>query len=369
MSLSGNLRTMALPDILQWIAQGRKTGTLHLEQRTVSKHLSFKDGAIFSSWSNDPREHLGQYLVSQRYVSEEQLFRGLLAQEQEGRLIGSILVDSGILSADALSQSLRQKACESIYDLFLWPEARFEFKDGELPENVHIHLDLQVQGVILEGIRRVDEWARIKQVFPSMRTRFEPVASAAAREDPREQQALSLAGAGKTLAETALEMHLTDFETAALLFDLHARGLIRVAEAPEEKAPGDPVTAIAELLKTAQVRLGEKRYDEAAKAYEGVLAIDRLNQNAKKGLLAVAEARSRERTLRRVPLQKVPVLTRDLAALTRENFDPQEGFVLSRVNGEWDVRSILKLIPIPEDDSILIFARLLDRGVIALQDP
>ncbi len=63
------------------------------------------------------------------------------------------------------------------------------------------------------------------------------------------------------------------------------------------------------------------------------------------------------------------MLTRELAALTQENFDPQEGFVLSRVNGQWDVKSILKLIPMPEDDAILIFSRLLERGVIDLQEP
>ena len=38
-----------------------------------------------------------------------------------------------------------------------------------------------------------------------------------------------------------------------------------------------------------------------------------------------------------------------LADLTRENIDPQEGFVLSRVNGQWDVRSILKLCPMSEE--------------------
>ena len=31
MSVSGNLRTMPLPDVLQWVAQSRKTGTLVLE--------------------------------------------------------------------------------------------------------------------------------------------------------------------------------------------------------------------------------------------------------------------------------------------------------------------------------------------------
>jgi hypothetical protein len=68
-----------------------------------------------------------------------------------------------------------------------------------------------------------------------------------------------------------------------------------------------------------------------------------------------------------VPREKVPVLAVDLKTLTRENFDPQEGFVLSRVNGEWDVQSILKLCPMAEDDALLIFSRLLERGIIELR--
>ncbi len=70
--------------------------------------------------------------------------------------------------------------------------------------------------------------------------------------------------------------------------------------------------------------------------------------------------------MRTVPLDKVPVLTMDMVDLTRQNFDPLEGFVLSRVNGQWDVKSILKLCPMAEEEALLIFARLLERKVIDL---
>jgi hypothetical protein len=36
------------------------------------------------------------------------------------------------------------------------------------------------------------------------------------------------------------------------------------------------------------------------------------------------------------------------------------------VNGQWDLRSILKLVPLPEDEALMIFVRLLDRNVIEL---
>jgi hypothetical protein len=63
----------------------------------------------------------------------------------------------------------------------------------------------------------------------------------------------------------------------------------------------------------------------------------------------------------------VPVLLLDFKALTAQDLDAQEGFVVSRVNGEWDVQSILKLCPMQEDDALMIFARLLERGVIGLK--
>jgi hypothetical protein len=55
--------------------------------------------------------------------------------------------------------------------------------------------------------------------------------------------------------------------------------------------------------------------------------------------------------------------------LTHQNIDPHEGFVLSRVNGQWDVKSILKLCPMAEEEAIMIFARLFERKVIELRDP
>jgi hypothetical protein len=364
MSLSGNLRTMELSEILQWISSGHKTGTLYLERRSVQKRIIFRKGIIYTSWSNDPRESLGQFLVRDGWISEEQLFRALLQQEEEGALLGAILVSTGILSEEALRQSLQQKAEETIYDLFLWPEGRFEFKEGQLPTLIEINME--VTGVILEGIRRVDEWARIREAFGSSLASFEVKNGGTRPSDPAEARALELAAAGRSLAEIALDMHRSEFDAASLLFTLHERGLVAAAPGASE-VPADLVGTIHDLLAAGAKRLEERRYEEALAAYEEVLAMDRLNQNAKKGLIAVVEARGRERTLRKVPLEKVPVLCVDMAELTRQNFDAQEGFVLSRVNGEWDVRSILKLCPMGEDAALLIVSRLLERKVIRLQ--
>ncbi len=91
-----------------------------------------------------------------------------------------------------------------------------------------------------------------------------------------------------------------------------------------------------------------------------------LDQDAKKGLLSVAEARRRPAERSAVPLDGVPRLARDLQALTGERFEPLEGFVISRINGSWTVRAILKLCPVAEAEALRIFARLVERGVITI---
>ena len=321
MSLTGNLRTMALPEILQWISSGRKTGTLYVERLSIEKRIVFQDGYITTSWSNDPRESLGQFLIRDHRITEEQLFKALLRQESHGQLIGAFFVGEGVLSEEGLRRSLEAKVVETIQDLFLWTDGKFEFREGELPGNVHIQIQASVTAVVLEGARRVDEWMRIRQVFPSSRTTFRLKGAPVDLKDLTERQILGLCAMSKSLAEISLELRRSEFEAASLLFDLYNRGLIEVDQS-EPDLLRDPVRAIRELLDQAGQKLEAVQLDAAMRLYEDVLALDRINQDAKKGLLAVVEARNRQRILASVPLAKVPVLCVDYATLTRETVRP-----------------------------------------------
>jgi hypothetical protein len=364
MSLSGKLETMGLPEVLQWISTSRKTGTLYLRRGAIEKRIVFQAGEIYSSWSNHPRESLGQFLIRDRLVSEEQLFGALLRQEQLGKMLGGILVDDGAITPDQLRRALQTKAEETVYDLFEWPDGDFQFREGDFVEVFHI--ELSVTHVVMEGIRRLDEWQRFREAFPDANRTFS-VAPGAASPDALEAHALELAAAGRTLPEIALEMRRSDFDAASILLALHQRGLVTVGAAQQEERAEDPVAAINDALARAAERMTQRRYKEAWEEYEKVLAMDRLNQHAKKGVRAALQALVQERATRDIALHKVPVLVTDLAALTRETLDPQEAFVLSRVNGAWDVRSILKICPLGEQDSLQIFARLLARGLIELR--
>ena len=70
-----------------------------------------------------------------------------------------------------------------------------------------------------------------------------------------------------------------------------------------------------------------------------------------------------------VPAAKVPTLTRPVDAMTEETLSPQEVFLLSRVDGTWDEKSIIQVSPIREVDALRTLKKLRERGLIELRDP
>ena len=73
MSISGNLRTMPFADLLQWVSQSRKTGTLSVEGDPHNKKIYFRNGLVAAASSENPKEFLGYYLVGWEIIGEEEM--------------------------------------------------------------------------------------------------------------------------------------------------------------------------------------------------------------------------------------------------------------------------------------------------------
>ena len=116
------------------------------------------------------------------------------------------------------------------------------------------------------------------------------------------------------------------------------------------------------------MRLREGRFDAATEAYERVLSLDGAEPGGQEGPAGSGRRRGRRpRPPGRSRATRSRACVSPPSRSSQQQFDPQEGFVLSRINGQWDVQSILKLCPMPEDDTLFIFSRLLDRQVIELR--
>jgi len=367
MGISGNIKTMHLGDILQWCGNNLKTGTLRLVRGPIEKKLFFKRGRLFSSTSNSPRETLGQFLIRSGKIGEEQLFRALFQQDRTHEPLGQILVNQGLLSNDELDSLLQLKTEETIYDCFLWADGEFAFQDDQLPDKVPVALSVDLTGLILEGARRTDEWARIHSLFHSRLTTFETTDRDRAGEpglSDEERRVLELVDRRKNLAEIAIEMHAVEFYAASLLMDLHQRGMVVVDQVIEEIPFERQVEALQDRLREGVVYYNAAQYEESLAAFHAALEIDAQNKYAHIFVLKVERILTDRKTVTTVPLDGVPTLKVGLAELSQRQLDPQEGFVLSRVNGEWDVASILKICPMSEEETLLVFKRFMDDGLI-----
>jgi len=367
MSFAGDLHTFDLFDLLGWLTGRKKAGILQMTRRSTKKRLAFRDGAVQWTSSNDPRETIGQALVRERLVTEEALFKALLKQETDKRRLGELLIADAHLTEPHLMKTLRTNAEAHLHDLFLWGDGRFEFDDERPPTAEPSDLKIELKPVLEEGRRRREIWSQLRKRFPSNEITFRLTADPVSITDPALRQTIDLAAQGKTLAGISLESRRSEYETTLLIAGLCDDGVLVVGRVEDGAPEGDPVGIILTLLAEAEMRLKSGRFAAAFEAYERVLTLDGLNQGAKKGLLAASEARQKAKAAKRIPLEGVPVLRLTAMALSQQYFDPQEGFVLSRINGSWDIRSLLKLCPMPEEDVLLIFSRLLDRQVIDLK--
>src|SRR5205085_4706475 len=127
----------------------------------LERTLVWKDGDIVFATSNSPEDSLGRFLLRNGKITQEQYEdskRRVTAQTRHGKL----LVQMGAISPKDLWWGVKHQALEIIYSLFNWKEGTFTFLDSvdELAAE-RIVLAINTPSAIMEGIRRLDETARI----------------------------------------------------------------------------------------------------------------------------------------------------------------------------------------------------------------
>ncbi len=167
MSLSGNLKTVSFPDILQLLASGKKTGILECKTARRQKEVAFRDGnIIFASSVNATEDLLGNLLLKRGKISKHDLEKAITLHKQTGRQLGTTLIDMNLFDKDEIAQCLKLQIEEIVYNLFSWHDGDFFFHENTAPKNAPFLIELSTMNVIMEGTRRIDEWIEIQKVLP-----------------------------------------------------------------------------------------------------------------------------------------------------------------------------------------------------------
>ena len=240
--LEGDLSRIQLPDVLSFVSMIRVSGKLLLRQNSMERTILWKEGDIVFASSNSPEHSLGQFLLRNGKIDEEQYEeskRRVTAQLRHGKL----LVQMGAISPKDLWWGVKNQALEIIYTLFEWKDGTFTFYDSmEELSSERIVLQVNTSSVIMEGIRRLDESARISEKIPNLEVVFLKVPNVEPDFDHLEMSATEIQiyrniDGKLTVRELIGRSDLTEFEVTRMLFQLFSARMIEIAPAAKSFRP------------------------------------------------------------------------------------------------------------------------------------
>ncbi|MCH7473361.1 MAG: tetratricopeptide repeat protein [Gemmatimonadetes bacterium] len=280
MAIKGSLKEASLPDVLQLLALGQKTGCLALSDRSNLGYIYFENGRICFASIVNRRDRFGDVLVKRGKITREQLESAVTAQEtQRDRKLGEIMVELGVISRADMEEHVRIQVEEAVYYLFTWSQGTFRFDADVAPEGVDVALSINPQSLLLEGARRVDEWSLIKKRIPSLDHVYaveqEHLDEADVELTPQQTLLVSLMDGKRTAFRLREESGLSEFETGKALYGLVTAGFAHRVRGPQESPSGG---AAVEARVEEHRNLGVAFYktgmlDEAAREFRRVVEL------------------------------------------------------------------------------------------------
>lgn len=177
MSLEGSIKDFGLSDIFQLILIQQKSGVMSIRGQSRRASVGFVKGMVVSAQVDEKEgvERIGEVLVRAKRVTPQQLAEALKAQQETGNYLGQVLVERQVISEPDLKKALRLQILESVYRLFRWKEGRYSFDQREVEYPKGWVDPISTEHVLMEGVRRLDEWPYIEKKIPSMAMVFAPV--------------------------------------------------------------------------------------------------------------------------------------------------------------------------------------------------
>jgi tetratricopeptide (TPR) repeat protein len=302
MAIKGSLKEASLPDVLQLLALGQKSGCLSIADRSNFGYIYFDKGRISYASIVNRRDRLGEILARHGRITPEQLDAAIHRQSRErDKKLGEILVAQGVLSQQDLERYIRMQIEEAVYYLFTWTQGTFNFEADVRPEQQDFLVSINPQSLLLEGARRVDEWSLIEKKIPSFDLIFvvdrDRLDISDAVLTDMQQRLLPLLDGSRDVNKVVEDFGLGEFEIGKALYGLITAGFVHRAGR----------TAVAEDTRMTDARVEEHRnlgvafyktamLDEATREFRRVAELRPGDAHALSfiGLVALRQARWRD---------------------------------------------------------------------------
>jgi tetratricopeptide (TPR) repeat protein len=244
MAIRGNLSEASLPDVLQLLAMGNKSGCLTLHVDEASGCIYFENGRISYAW------------ISDRDLDSD----------------------------------------DAVFAMFTWTHGAFSFEPGENPPGHVTRISVDAQELLLEGARRVDEWSLIEKKIPSFDLVFaldrQQMLGNTIAFSRDQQMLLPLIDGNRDVRELMRESGLGEFAVGKALYGLMS-GAFVVAVSMRDTPPVVPDSVIAEHRNLGIAFYKARMYSDAAREFKRILELRSTDPSASfyLGLIALRDTR------------------------------------------------------------------------------
>jgi len=370
MPLYGTFDTMQLADLAQWIHGSHASGTLTVSVDTEETYLVFRRGELVAVSSDDSlRLDLGQVLLARRFITEQQLHDALREAGRERSLV-DVLVESGTVDEHVLTQVQADHAFETVLDLFFHDSGSFHFASDrssqgllgsvEIPPTNVLRKPISTQNMIIEAMRRLDEWNRIREVFPSS---YVVVHALPGESDNPVWRELRAIGEPTSVGALCLRLGGSRFNVFKDLHEAYAQGLVGLDPMLVGETARSVLGPLEMLIDNARLLMSERQFDEAREVLSTAIALNPRSEDARM-MLKQLRGDYLEYLYQIVPPHKVPVLATGKDELGEVQLSPRETYLISRINGRWDVATLVVATPLGELETLRILRKLIHAGIV-----
>ncbi|HEV8377195.1 MAG TPA: DUF4388 domain-containing protein [Candidatus Polarisedimenticolia bacterium] len=230
---SGEILSETMPTLLHRLHRKEETGRLLCQKAGVTKTLQVERGAVVFAASTHRDDRLIQLLLKRGTVSLPHLMSALEASLKNKQRLGEVLLSQNRIMRDELDRTLQDQLKEIVCSVFNWDSGSWAFEKGP-PSEEKVTLTLHPLALILEGIRRIESWARVYEKVGGMNAEYRATREApdlAHKADllPGERQILNFTEESRTLSEICEVVRLNDFVVCKVVWGLLIIGALMKA--------------------------------------------------------------------------------------------------------------------------------------------
>jgi hypothetical protein len=156
LDLEGNLSIFEPISVFQLISLSQSTGELTLDVGDNAARVFFEGGNVTYAEINNRKLKLGEYLVRHELVPQKELDK-VLVKNRKGKKLGKLLVENGVIDDKVLHSAIEEQIKEVVYEVVRWKRGWFQFTHGKKATSQDVFIDIPLDSLILEGLKRLDE--------------------------------------------------------------------------------------------------------------------------------------------------------------------------------------------------------------------